>query len=304
MVIQHIPDGQPERLRLMTEDPIAAEEAGLINLDGHVWTQRELNEHWDHGYSVLEGAETMGGYPVFRTYGEGDEERVWQGANASIWWNVYELRADTRIDVLNEADMPGVWPMKGGFVACPRLALPLIDGWVKTSGEDVRIEGYQVFEDLNGVWRDDCYGIALPDPRGETGQTVTTYIPGKLDGQRVFVPDGYPGRVSALAEAEEHGWGRDDGLEAWADILDGSGGDVVVTLMREGDSVEPMWRNFGAVQCYGIPMERVGYEPPPGMNAAYLSARRPHSDHTLKELSAMQWSPPEPVTRARGYREI
>lgn len=303
MVIGQIPGGQPERLRLMNEDPVAAEEAGLVNLDGHVWTQAELQERWDHGWGVYGTAETWDGYQVFRTLGEDGGERIWRASWASVWWNVYEMRADTRIDVLGDSDIPGVWPMKGGFVACPRLAVGLIGRWAKTSGEDVRIEGYQVFEDINEVWRDDHYGMALPDPnpRGDTGQSVTTYVPGRVDGQRVFVPDGYQGEVKDLAAADEQGWGRDDGLNAWADILD-EAGEVSVTLV-EGESVVKMWRPSDVIQCFGVGRQPVGYDPPDGLKAAYRNACVQHSGHTMKELDAMEWSAPEPGLR-RNYPEM
>ncbi len=162
---------------------------GMVELDGRVWSWDELNERWDHGYTVLDGAETIYGMKAIHCPGDAvgeSGEVIFPAEFDSVWWrvdvcsepvsqdrsdqsSVGKLKAAAErplkvwkpVNVFEMADAPGVvlTGEDGRFIACPETAAWAVRRWAKNSGRErnevLRVSGIEVFSDAFGDhdWR-------------------------------------------------------------------------------------------------------------------------------------------------------
>ena len=164
---------------------------GLVELNGHVYSWDELNERWDHGYTVLNGAETIYGMKAIHCPGDAvgeSGEVIFPAEFESVWWrvdvcsepvspdrsdpsSVGKLRAAAKrpsrvwkpVNVFEMADAPCVvlTGEDGRFIACPETAAWAVRRWSRGfgrerhSGEVLRVSGIEVFSDAFGdhSWR-------------------------------------------------------------------------------------------------------------------------------------------------------
>ena len=233
----------------------------------------------------------------------------------SVWWNAYSaetgLSVDNRLfDALDDLtglgsdDMPGLTVLSNGFVACPRLAAAVTSRLDYVHG-DVRVDGHQVYQDEEGVWRDGLFRMALPSPTPEENRG-TWEMSGMLEHAwvKVFVPDGYPGDVQDFVRFKAAGLGRADGLDAWDHVLEQEPA-VRLNMGETRGYGRTAWTS--GVLCDGVRPWPDGFGPPERARGVYadLKAHKAHTRGELTEMFAMKTrSTPEPPAAAREYRAV
>ena len=206
----------------------------------------------------------------------------------SVWWVAYSAEVGRTMDeelfaAISRSDYAGdrtgVVPMGVGFVACPRLAADVVELLGDGYG-DVRVDGHQVYQDGEGVWRDGLFRMALPSryPDENRGEWEMSGLP-EHAWVKVFVPDGYPGDVDEFVRFKAAGLGRPDGMDAWDHVFEQT---PAVRMLRTGDVTEVVSVGWPAgVLCNGV-------RRPEGWNRWGLDA---HVTHTRAELTEILATP-------------